>query len=72
MTFEGLGNEDAERLEITILRDEVFIVLSDLGKEKERGSRRYTNILALFLGVCERKGLRHFSTIFMMGADLSR
>ena len=60
MTFEGLGNEDSERLEITILRDEVFIALSDLGKEKERGSGRYTNILALLLEVCERKGLRHF------------
>ena len=65
MTFEGLGNEDDERLEITILKDEVFIALSYLGKEKEHGSGRYANILALFLG--ERKGLKHFQRFLGRG-----
>ena len=48
LTFMGLDSSEAERLELTFSKEEVFVALSNLGKDKAPGPNGFTMAFWLF------------------------
>ena len=48
LSFEGLDSSEVERLELPFSKEEVFVALSDLGKDKAPGLNGYTISFWLF------------------------
>ena len=44
LAFKILDNHEAERLELPFSEEEVFVALSDLGKDKALGTDGYTMV----------------------------
>ncbi|RVW44349.1 LINE-1 reverse transcriptase-like [Vitis vinifera] len=72
LTFMGLDSSEAERLELTFSKEEVFAALSNLGKDKAPGPNGFTMAFWLFCWDVVKKGgakdMKDFRPISLVGS----